>query len=114
MSVRVCGRGKWGGGGGGSGRPPRLSHSHLALFVHRDQKDCYGRGRIKGRGGRTATSTFSHSYVALFGGLGGFVCPVLLYVHRDHKDCLLYTSDAADEALSVDLGGRRIIKKKFF
>ena len=28
--------------------------------------------------------------------------------------CLLYTSDAADEALSVDLGGRRIIKKKNF
>ncbi|WDT36784.1 hypothetical protein PVA38_11085 [Streptococcus pneumoniae D39] len=26
--------------------------------------------------------------------------------------CLLYTSDAADEARSVDLGGRRIIKKK--
>ncbi|WDT36778.1 hypothetical protein PVA38_11035 [Streptococcus pneumoniae D39] len=25
---------------------------------------------------------------------------------------LLYTSDAADEARSVDLGGRRIIKKK--
>eukprot|EP00658_Telonema_sp_P-2_P013239 TRINITY_DN15010_c0_g2_i6.p1 TRINITY_DN15010_c0_g2~~TRINITY_DN15010_c0_g2_i6.p1 ORF type:complete len:1161 (-),score=378.85 TRINITY_DN15010_c0_g2_i6:31-3513(-) len=28
------------------------------------------------------------------------------------KDCLLYTSDAADEEDSVDLGGRRIIKKK--
>ena len=28
------------------------------------------------------------------------------------KDCLLYTSDAADERSSVDLGGRRIIKKK--
>ena len=28
----------------------------------------------------------------------------------DH--CLLYTSDAADERSSVDLGGRRIIKKK--
>ena len=28
----------------------------------------------------------------------------------DH--CLLYTSDAADEEDSVDLGGRRIIKKK--
>eukprot|EP00658_Telonema_sp_P-2_P039605 TRINITY_DN28307_c0_g1_i3.p1 TRINITY_DN28307_c0_g1~~TRINITY_DN28307_c0_g1_i3.p1 ORF type:complete len:285 (-),score=73.96 TRINITY_DN28307_c0_g1_i3:53-907(-) len=27
-------------------------------------------------------------------------------------DCLLYTSDAADEEDSVDLGGRRIIKKK--
>ena len=26
-------------------------------------------------------------------------------------DCLLYTSDAADERSSVDLGGRRIIKK---
>ena len=28
------------------------------------------------------------------------------------KDCLLYTSDAADERSSVDLGGRRIIKNK--
>ena len=26
--------------------------------------------------------------------------------------CLLYTSDAADERSSVDLGGRRIIKKR--
>ena len=37
---------------------------------------------------------------------------------RGHRDavaagaCLLYTSDAADERSSVDLGGRRIIKKK--
>src|SRR5678815_646470 len=29
---------------------------------------------------------------------------------RDYT-CLLYTSDAADERSSVDLGGRRIIKK---
>eukprot|EP00658_Telonema_sp_P-2_P054703 TRINITY_DN43517_c0_g1_i3.p1 TRINITY_DN43517_c0_g1~~TRINITY_DN43517_c0_g1_i3.p1 ORF type:complete len:103 (+),score=17.16 TRINITY_DN43517_c0_g1_i3:170-478(+) len=28
------------------------------------------------------------------------------------ETCLLYTSDAADEEDSVDLGGRRIIKKK--
>ena len=28
------------------------------------------------------------------------------------NSCLLYTSDAADELLSVDLGGRRFIKKK--
>ena len=28
------------------------------------------------------------------------------------KGCLLYTSDAADERSSVDLGGRRIINKK--
>ena len=30
--------------------------------------------------------------------------------HR--RGCLLYTSDAADERSSVDLGGRRIIKKQ--
>src|SRR5678815_647134 len=29
----------------------------------------------------------------------------------DFRNCLLYTSDAADERSSVDLGGRRIIKK---
>ena len=32
-------------------------------------------------------------------------------VGQDRR-CLLYTSDAADERSSVDLGGRRIIKKK--
>ena len=31
---------------------------------------------------------------------------------EEYKICLLYTSDAADERSSVDLGGRRIIKKK--
>ena len=31
---------------------------------------------------------------------------------KGNKICLLYTSDAADERSSVDLGGRRIIKKK--
>ena len=42
--------------------------------------------------------------------------PVLKYESVLHgevkKPCLLYTSDAADERSSVDLGGRRIIKKK--
>ena len=32
--------------------------------------------------------------------------------YKDIMACLLYTSDAADERSSVDLGGRRIIKKK--
>src|SRR5678815_499264 len=36
----------------------------------------------------------------------GFVADDLAVV----TDCLLYTSDAADERSSVDLGGRRIIK----
>src|SRR5678815_3793188 len=33
-----------------------------------------------------------------------------LYLKRHRTTCLLYTSDAADERSSVDLGGRRIIK----
>ena len=33
-------------------------------------------------------------------------------INNDLEICLLYTSDAADERSSVDLGGRRIIKKK--
>ena len=36
----------------------------------------------------------------------------LLGVLAQRLVCLLYTSDAADERSSVDLGGRRIIKKK--
>ena len=36
----------------------------------------------------------------------------LLIKLRRTIPCLLYTSDAADERSSVDLGGRRIIKKK--
>ena len=34
----------------------------------------------------------------------------ILFVGNSY--CLLYTSDAADDLLCVDLGGRRIIKKK--
>ena len=34
------------------------------------------------------------------------------YCQHVDKGCLLYTSDAADDLLCVDLGGRRIIKKK--
>ena len=35
-----------------------------------------------------------------------------LHIRDNRRSCLLYTSDAADERSSVDLGGRRIIKKK--
>ena len=49
-----------------------------------------------------------------------FVPDTWQYTHDDVRNrmntytyrCLLYTSDAADERSSVDLGGRRIIKKK--
>ena len=33
-------------------------------------------------------------------------------IYAGTPTCLLYTSDAADDLLCVDLGGRRIIKKK--
>ena len=45
---------------------------------------------------------------SLFGGVP--LSPLLL--RGLTPTCLLYTSDAADEGLGVDLGGRRIIKKK--
>ena len=32
--------------------------------------------------------------------------------YTNATSCLLYTSDAADDLLCVDLGGRRIIQKK--
>eukprot|EP01015_Nassula_variabilis_P035223 TRINITY_DN881_c0_g1_i11.p1 TRINITY_DN881_c0_g1~~TRINITY_DN881_c0_g1_i11.p1 ORF type:complete len:112 (+),score=31.38 TRINITY_DN881_c0_g1_i11:243-578(+) len=37
---------------------------------------------------------------------------ILQYRFIMFQICLLYTSDAADDLLCVDLGGRRIIKKK--
>ena len=46
------------------------------------------------------------------------VIPLLLVVYGLYRRygkrmlCLLYTSDAADDLLCVDLGGSRIIKKK--
>ena len=45
--------------------------------------------------------------------LVGFEWSFLISTHDSNSSsCLLYTSDAADERSSVDLGGRRIIKKK--
>ena len=42
----------------------------------------------------------------------GTTMNMLISEDANHIPCLLYTSDAADERSSVDLGGRRIIKKK--
>src|SRR5450756_3163160 len=36
----------------------------------------------------------------------------IVRTHQRLQTCLLYTSDAADDLLCVDLGGRRIIKKQ--
>src|SRR5659263_213171 len=49
----------------------------------------------------------------LWGGfLTGPKARLLLTLCLMSAPCLLYTSDAADDLLCVDLGGRRIIKKK--
>src|SRR5664279_4542764 len=64
-------------------------------------------GRKRPVSGRSALTDLSHSSAN---------CPVSgeRPVKRTYQpsNCLLYTSDAADEEDSVDLGGRRIIKKK--
>ena len=57
------------------------------------------RGRVPRRPGRTRHRLGSHPTTRAAQGHPVFTC-------------LLYTSDAADERSSVDLGGRRIIKKK--
>ena len=43
---------------------------------------------------------------------GEYTFPTTMYGCNKLYCCLLYTSDAADDLLCVDLGGRRIIKKK--
>ena len=59
---------------------------------------------------KTETKMVGESDISDFGvpkimvlGCGGAGC---------NSVCLLYTSDAADDLLCVDLGGRRVIKKK--
>ena len=69
---------------------------------------------------RTETNVFLLS--SWFGKVFGLDCnfifrsmSVILTARSDLpliRDCLLYTSDAADDLLCVDLGGRRTIKKK--
>src|SRR5664279_3704090 len=111
---------------------------HLATLVHDDVMD---EAEIR-RGQLTIAANWGNEIAVLFGDClfaqalklaSGFptmdvcravatatntVCTgeILQTQHRRHFElswrCLLYTSDAADEEDSVDLGGRRIIKKK--
>eukprot|EP00658_Telonema_sp_P-2_P047185 TRINITY_DN35739_c0_g1_i1.p1 TRINITY_DN35739_c0_g1~~TRINITY_DN35739_c0_g1_i1.p1 ORF type:complete len:142 (+),score=33.79 TRINITY_DN35739_c0_g1_i1:48-473(+) len=77
--------------------------------------------RRRGHSLRTLHPYHSYPWFRHLMMIGTKVTPPLLRRPRRHQtpslaallqDCLLYTSDAADEEDSVDLGGRRIIKKK--
>ena len=72
--------------------------------------------RSRGLGDVYKRQVFNGGRGALPGGRYGQVGHELLEIEvaQDglQMGCLLYTSDAADERSSVDLGGRRIIKKK--
>ena len=59
------------------------------------------------------TTTFGreHAVTAVPCPFPTLAAPSCAHAHPPPETCLLYTSDAADERSSVDLGGRRIIKK---
>ena len=60
-------------------------------------------------------SSFAWPVAIIIAGLiiGGFAIAESPVEARNRRyDCLLYTSDAADDLLCVDLGGRRIITTK--
>eukprot|EP00658_Telonema_sp_P-2_P069461 TRINITY_DN5872_c0_g1_i2.p1 TRINITY_DN5872_c0_g1~~TRINITY_DN5872_c0_g1_i2.p1 ORF type:complete len:112 (-),score=23.87 TRINITY_DN5872_c0_g1_i2:111-446(-) len=67
---------------------------------------------------RSRAPRYTQSEACLGGIVGTNLSCLLGDLHHNRhqciacKTCLLYTSDAADEEDSVDLGGRRIIKKK--
>ena len=74
------------------------------LVRSRGLGDVYKRQQI--RSIQLKKSMFNPAFFILFKDSKGKFKERLLVI------CLLYTSDAADERSSVDLGGRRIIKKK--
>src|SRR5450756_1751015 len=65
-------------------------------------------GRIGNVGSGGSTSS-SKNILCDIGGEASFTWPHFGFALA--PGCLLYTSDAADDLLCVDLGGRRIIKK---
>ena len=93
----------------------RISHNCLFFFFQaedgiRDLVRSRGLGDVYKRQQYNTDFHFRKSTLQMF---------VLVLFCLNRKDllelqrvCLLYTSDAADERSSVDLGGRRIIKKK--
>eukprot|EP00658_Telonema_sp_P-2_P062890 TRINITY_DN51556_c0_g1_i1.p1 TRINITY_DN51556_c0_g1~~TRINITY_DN51556_c0_g1_i1.p1 ORF type:complete len:173 (+),score=20.39 TRINITY_DN51556_c0_g1_i1:155-673(+) len=73
-----------------------------AVKQMQDQKNCTNVSEIQCVGPRRFKAPMAELRRAIW----------LVMTGASPRDCLLYTSDAADEEDSVDLGGRRIIKKK--
>ena len=74
---------------------PELDFSKMKIYL------LEGSGKLLGNM-RSRSSVMARKYLTQMG----------VTVLTNTFVCLLYTSDAADERSSVDLGGRRIIKKK--
>ena len=81
----------------GSRGGPREGVTHNAFDAESGVDADLGRNLVRG----ADTHTAAIADIGAFGALA----------HHD-EICLLYTSDAAHERSSVDLGGPRIIKKK--
>src|SRR5665648_283984 len=88
---------------------PLYQDKNASCNVFFDRRnDCY---RLKDFG----NDNYSGDCFAFVGKLCDLDCnrPIeFMQILEQINNCLLYTSDAADEEDSVDLGGRRIIKKK--
>ena len=76
----------------------------------RDAQESRGLGDVYKRQVHTV-ACFAGS-ACLMEGIDHMDAQVVQYFPGLNNVCLLYTSDAADDLLCVDLGGRRIIKKK--
>ena len=76
----------------------------------RDLVRSRGLGDVYKRQNRNWSKVNVHRVLTLY--IDYVILCTQLGIETETDSCLLYTSDAADERSSVDLGGRRIIKKK--
>ena len=96
-------------GGNGAGKTTTLRAVSNLLAGERGEVT---KGSIELRGERIEKlSTSEMVNRGVIQVMEGRHCFAHLSIEDNLMTCLLYTSDAADERSSVDLGGRRIIKK---
>src|SRR5450756_2045782 len=88
----------------------RIGRSRLAIFLAILGPGLISAAADNDAGGITTWSVIGARYGYSLLWLLLLITPILAVTQE--MGCLLYTSDAADDLLCVDLGGRRIIKKK--